>query len=48
MIDIMCLRQLYERYEIAKVKWIDRDNNPADTITKSKPSSALKQLIDIN
>ena len=44
----MYLRQLYKRREIAKVKWINRDSNPVDTITKSKPLLALKQLIDIN
>jgi len=48
MINIMCLRQLYERHKIAKVKWINRDSNPVDTITKSKPLLALKQLININ
>ena len=42
MIDIMCLRQLYERREIAEVKWINRDSNPVDAITKSNPLSALK------
>jgi hypothetical protein len=48
MIDVMCLRQAYERREIAEVKWIRRDSNPADGITKSKPSNALKRLIDTN
>ena len=48
MIDIMCLRQSYKRREIAEVKWIDGDSNPADSMTKSKPLLALKQLIDIN
>jgi len=42
MIDIMYLRQLYKRREIAKVKWINRDSNPADAITKSKLLLALK------
>ena len=48
MIDVMCLRQAYERREIAEVKWIKDDINPADTITKSKPSNALKNLIETN
>src|SRR6266567_1453686 len=48
MIDVMCLRQSYERREIAEVKWIDGDSNPADAMTKSNPSSALKRLIDTN
>ena len=48
MINIMCLRQLYKRCEIAKVKWIDGDSNPIDAITKSKLLSAFKWLIDTN
>ena len=48
MIDIIYLRQLYKRREIAKVKWIDGDSIPADAITKSKPLLALKQLINTN
>jgi hypothetical protein len=48
MIDIMCLRQSYKRREIAKVKWINGDSNPVDAITKSKPLSALKWLINTN
>lgn len=48
MIDIMCLRQSYERREIAEVKWIEGECNPADAMTKSKPCAALKSLIDTN
>jgi hypothetical protein len=48
MIDVMCLRQAYERREIAEVKWIQGDTNPADSMTKGKPSTALKQLVDTN
>jgi hypothetical protein len=50
MIDIMCLRQAYERREIAEVKWIKGESNLADAMTKSnsKSSNALKRLIDTN
>jgi hypothetical protein len=50
MIDIICLRQAYERREIAEVKWIKGESNPANAITKSnsKSSNALKRLIDTN
>ena len=48
MVDLMCLRQSYERREIAEIKWIDGDSNPADAMTKSKPCQALKDLIDTN
>ncbi|EED17146.1 hypothetical protein TSTA_022030 [Talaromyces stipitatus ATCC 10500] len=48
MIDLMCLRQSYERQEIAEIKWIDGESNPADAMTKSKPCRALQALIDTN
>ena len=48
MINIMCLRQLYKRCKIAKVKWINGDSNPVDAITKSKLLLAFKRLININ
>jgi hypothetical protein len=48
MIDVMCLRQAYERREIAEVKWINGDSNPADAMTKAKACDALQRLIDTN
>jgi hypothetical protein len=48
MIDLLCLRQSYERREIAEVKWIDGNTNPADAMTKGKPCNALKALLDTN
>jgi hypothetical protein len=48
MIDVMCLRQAYERRQITEVKWIDGEANPADAMTKGKPCTALSQLIDTN
>jgi hypothetical protein len=48
MVDIMCLRQSYERREITEVVWIDRDSNPADAMTKSCPCQILKNLVDSN
>ena len=48
MIDVMCLRQAYERRQITEVKWINGDTNPADAMTKGKPCTALSQLIDTN
>jgi len=47
-VDLMCLRQAYERREIIEVKWIKSRNNPADAMTKAKPCQALKILIDMN
>ena len=48
MINIICLRQAYKRREIAEVKWIKGDSNPADSIMKNKPLNALKLLLDMN
>src|SRR6266498_689015 len=48
IVDLMCLRQSYERREIAKIKWINGNSNPADAMTKSKLCLALKLLVDIN
>jgi hypothetical protein len=48
MINVMCLRQAYKRRLITDVKWIDREANPADAITKGKACLALQQLININ
>lgn len=48
MIDVMSLRQAYERREVAEIKWIHGVNNPADSMTKAKASNALKTLIDNN
>jgi hypothetical protein len=48
MVDVMALRQSYERREITEVKWVHGANNPADSMTKSKPSSALRTVIDTN
>jgi cytochrome c oxidase subunit IV len=50
MIDVMTLRQSYERREIIEVKWIDESNNLVDSMIKTsfKAFSALKQIIDIN
>ena len=48
MIDIMALRQSYERREIAEIRWIHGDDNPADAMTKGTPNQALKQLVDRN
>ncbi len=48
MIDLLCLRQLYERREITEVKWIDGNTNPADAMIKGKPCNALKAFLDMN
>jgi len=48
MIDIIGLRQSYERREISEVRWIDGTCNPADAMTKEKLGQALRHLIKTN
>jgi hypothetical protein len=48
MIDILALRQLYERKEIAEIRWIYNRDNPANALIKAIANSLLKQLISIN
>ena len=42
IIDIIGLRQSYERREINKVRWINSNCNLADAITKERCYQALK------
>ena len=48
MIDIMALRQSYQRREITEIRWINGKDNPVDAMTKSSPNCALKDFIDNN
>ncbi|EED15825.1 hypothetical protein TSTA_009470 [Talaromyces stipitatus ATCC 10500] len=48
MIDLMALRQSYERREIEEIRWIHGDDNPADAFTKANPNGALRDFIDNN
>jgi hypothetical protein len=48
IIDIMALRQSYERREITEIRWIDRKDNLANAITKSTLNKAFKKLINTN
>lgn len=48
MVDVMSLRHSYEPRDIIKVKWIHGHHNLVDSMTKAKPSSALKTPINTN
>jgi hypothetical protein len=48
MIDIMAIRQSYERQELSEVRWIDGDSNPADAMTKANLNKALERLVNTN
>jgi hypothetical protein len=48
MIDIMALRQSYERRELHEIRWINGNDNPADAMTKTNPNKALETFINGN
>ena len=48
MVDIMSLRQDYERQDIHEIRWIQGGDNPADAMTKSSPNKALETFITTN
>jgi hypothetical protein len=48
MMNVMILKQSYERREITEIKWIHESNNSVDSMTKNKSSSTLKTIININ
>jgi hypothetical protein len=48
MIDLMALRQSYERREISEVRWINGEDNPADAMTKASANRALEDLVSSN
>jgi hypothetical protein len=48
MIDIMALRQSYERRELYEIRWINGNDNPADAMTKSTPNKALETFVLAN
>ncbi|TAQ83776.1 hypothetical protein B7494_g7905 [Chlorociboria aeruginascens] len=48
MIDIMALRQSYEKREIMEVRWINGKDNPADAMTKGAFNKALETFVDTN
>ena len=48
MVNFICLYQSYKYKEIAEIKQIKGNTNPANFITKLKAYNALKQLINTN
>lgn len=47
-IDIMAIRQSYERRELSEIRWINGNSNPADAMTKSNANLALQALVSNN
>ena len=48
MIDIIALRESYERHEIHTIRWINSTDNLIDAITKRAPNAALIRFVDTN
>ena len=48
MIDIMALRESYERRELYEIRWINGTDNLADAFTKKNNNASLKRFIDTN
>lgn len=44
----MHLRQSYERREISEIRWVNGQDNPADTMTKASPNKTLETFISTN
>jgi hypothetical protein len=47
MIDVMTLRQSYEKREITEIKWIHESNNSVDSMIKNKSFSAMKTRLAV-
>ena len=48
MINIIAIRQSYERRELTEIRQINRQDNLADAITKGTLNKALEKFIDTN
>jgi hypothetical protein len=48
MIDIIALREAYERGELKDIRWIDGRDNLADAIIKATANASIEQLINTN
>ncbi|KAF1938764.1 hypothetical protein EJ02DRAFT_353835 [Clathrospora elynae] len=48
MIDIMAMREAYERSKLMDIRWIDSRDNPADSMTKAGCNAAIENLINSN
>ena len=48
IINIIAIRQSYERRELYKIRWINGADNPADAMTKATPNRALETFVSTN
>lgn len=47
-IDIIAIRQSYEKRELSEIRGINGNDNPADAMMKANPNKALQKFIDTN
>jgi hypothetical protein len=48
IIDIIAIRQAYEKKELFEIRYINRQDNPIDTITKLLFNKILEKFVDTN
>ena len=48
MINIIAIQQSYERRELTEIRQINRQDNPANAITKGTLNKALERFINTN
>ncbi|KAF2192832.1 hypothetical protein K469DRAFT_731253 [Zopfia rhizophila CBS 207.26] len=48
IIDIMALQESYKRWELYKIRWINRADNLANAFIKRNSNSLLKRFINTN
>ena len=48
MVNIIAIRQSYERRELYEIRWINGADNPADAMTKATPNRALETFVSTN
>jgi hypothetical protein len=48
IINIMAIKQTYEKKELFKIRYIDKQDNPIDTITKLLSNKILEKFVDTN
>jgi hypothetical protein len=48
IINIIAIRQAYEKRELFEIRYINRQDNPTDTITKLLPNKVLEKFVDTN
>jgi hypothetical protein len=48
IINIIAIRQTYEKKELFEIRYINKQDNPADTITKLLFNKILEKFVNTN